>query len=61
MRHGTVDGDQPAFNNIRIDLRGSDFTNLNKTRPSYGNHYLNENDQRSQASVPSRISRYAGK
>lgn len=61
MRHGTDDGDQPGFNDIRIDLRGGAAANLTSNRPYYGNNYLNENDQRSQGSVPSRVSRYAGK
>ncbi|CAF1566081.1 unnamed protein product [Rotaria sp. Silwood1] len=61
MRHGTGDYEQPAFNDIRIDLRGSgdDGPNINTNQTYYPIRYTNENDQRSQSSVPSRISRYA--
>jgi hypothetical protein len=48
MQHGMNDNIQPIFNDIRIDLR-------NNNQSSSGN------DQRSQGSVPSRISRYSGK
>lgn len=61
MRHGMVDDDQPAFNDIYIDLRGGAGANLNNNQIFYGNQHLNENDHRSQSSVPSRVSRYAGK
>jgi hypothetical protein len=43
---------QPIFNDIRIDLRANGLNN---------NQYSTENDQQSQGSVPSRISRYSGK
>lgn len=45
MRHGIDDNVQPIFNDIRIDLRTNGLNN----------------DQRSQGSVPSRVSRYSGK
>jgi hypothetical protein len=64
MRHGTGDNEQSAFNDIRIDLRsgggGNAATGLNNNQPYYPNRYPNENDQRSQGSVPSRVSRYSG-
>jgi hypothetical protein len=60
MRHGTSDNEQPAFNDIRIDLR-SGGAGLNNNQTYYPNRYPTENDQRSQGSVPSRISRYSGK
>jgi hypothetical protein len=52
MRHEMDDNVQPIFNDIRIDLRNN---GLNNNQPSI------RNDQRSQGSVPSRISRYSGK
>jgi hypothetical protein len=52
MHYGVDDNIRPVFNDIRIDLRGNGVNN---------NQYSNENDQRSQGSVPSRISRYSGK
>lgn len=62
MRHGTDDQDQPNFNDIRIDLRnGGGGNNLNNNQIYYPNRYPIENDQRSQGSVPSRISRYSGR
>ncbi|CAF3477275.1 unnamed protein product [Adineta steineri] len=63
MRHATDDNEQPAFNDIRIDLRGSSVdgprTGLNSNQTYYPNRYTAENDQRSQGSVPSRVSRYS--
>jgi hypothetical protein len=62
MRHGTDDNEQAAFNDIRIDLRGGGAaTGLNNNQRYYGNRYSTENDQRSQGSAPSRVSRYSGK
>jgi hypothetical protein len=62
MHHGTGDNEQAAFNDIRIDLRGGgSAAGLNNNQTYYPNRYLNENDQRSQGSVPSRVSRYSGK
>ena len=62
MRYGTSDDEQPAFNDIRIDLRGSGgANNVNPNPPYYPTRYPTENDQRSQGSVPSRVSRYSGK
>jgi len=61
MRHGTGDNEQPAFNDIRIDLRGGSGASagLNNNQTYYANRYPHENDQRSQGSVPSRVSRYS--
>ncbi|CAF0922741.1 unnamed protein product [Rotaria sordida] len=60
MRHGTGDYEQSAFNDIRIDLRGGGGdANINKNQTYYAHQYSTETDQRSQTSVPSRISRYA--
>ncbi len=63
MRHGTSDDDeQPAFNDIRIDLRGGGGGGGAPTNQTYyANRYPTENDQRSQGSVPSRVSRYSGR
>jgi hypothetical protein len=62
MRQAIGDNEQPAFNDIRIDLRGGVVGNgLNSNQTYYANRYPTENDQRSQGSVPSRISRYSGK
>lgn len=61
MRHGRDDNDDPPFNDIRIDLRGGAGAHLNYNQKNYAYRYPTENDQRSQTSVPSRISRYAGK
>lgn len=62
MRPGRNDDDQPAFNDIRIDLRGgAATTGWNNNQPYYPSRYPTENDQRSQGSVPSRISRYSGR
>jgi len=63
MHHGTGDNEQAAFNDIRIDLRGGggSAAGLNNNQTYYPNRYPNENDQRSQGSVPSRVSRYSGK
>jgi hypothetical protein len=61
MRHGTGDNEQAGFNDIRIDLRGGGANGLNNNQPYSTNRYPSENDQRSQGSVPSRISRYSGK
>jgi hypothetical protein len=52
MSYGIDDNARPVFNDIRIDLRGN---GLNK------NQYSTANDQRSQGSAPSRITRYSGK
>ena len=60
MRHGIDDHEQPPFNDIRIDLRGG-IAGLNNNQTYYVDQYPNENDYRSQTSVPSRISRYAGR
>ena len=49
MQYGKEDNIRPAFNDIRIDLRSNGVNNSN------------ENDRRSQGSVPSRISRYSDK
>ncbi|CAF1311700.1 unnamed protein product [Adineta ricciae] len=59
MRHGTDDNDQPVFNDIRIDLRGAGGAGLNSNPTYYGNRYPTDNDQRSQGSIPSRVSRYS--
>ncbi|UJR31618.1 hypothetical protein I4U23_019100 [Adineta vaga] len=60
MRHGTDDNEQPAFNDIRIDLRnGGGGGGLSNNPTYYGNRYPPDNDQRSQGSVPSRVSRYS--
>lgn len=64
MLYGTSDDDQPAFNDIRIDLRGGGSGGgagrVNNNNQTYNiNRYPTENDQRSQSSIPSRISRYA--
>jgi hypothetical protein len=62
MRYGTSDDEQPAFNDIRIDLRGGGGANeLNNNQTYHANRYTTENDQRSQGSAPSRVSRYSGK
>ena len=62
MRPGRNDDDQqPAFNDIRIDLRGGSGAGWNHNQPYYPSRYPTENDQRSQGSVPSRISRYSGR
>jgi len=61
MRHGTGNNEQPTFNDIRIDLRGGTSGGLNNNQTYYPNRYPSENDQRSQGSGPSRISRYSGK
>jgi hypothetical protein len=63
MRQAIGDNEQPAFNDIRIDLRGGGVVGngLNSNQTYYANRYPTENDQRSQGSVPSRISRYSGK
>lgn len=63
MRPGRNDDDQPAFNDIRIDLRGGGgaASGWNNNQSYYPTRYPTENDQRSQGSVPSRISRYSGK
>ena len=58
MRQATADAEQPAFNDIRIDLRNG---GAGAAALSYPRRYAPENDQRSQGSVPSRISRYSGK
>ncbi|CAF1156895.1 unnamed protein product [Rotaria magnacalcarata] len=50
MRYDTQDTGEPIFNDIRIDLRGN---NLNT------NQHTTENDQRSNSSIPSRISRFS--
>ena len=67
MRLGTGNSEQqqqqPAFNDIRIDLRGARLASSDPSNNQnyYANQYPTENDQRSQGSVPSRISRYSGK
>jgi hypothetical protein len=63
MRHGTGDNEQVPFNDIRIDLRGGggSAAGLNNNQTYYVNRYPSENDQRSQGSVPGRVSRYSGK
>ena len=61
MRHGMDDNEQPTFNDIRIDLRGGAAGGLNNNQTYYANRYPPETDQRSQGSVPSRVSRYSGK
>jgi hypothetical protein len=63
MRYGTSDDEQATFNDIRIDLRsgGGGANGLNNNQTYYPNRYPPENDQRSQGSAPSRISRYSGK
>ena len=58
MRPASGQSDQSGFNDIRIDLRGGVGAALSKGQPNY---YPNDNDRRSQGSVPSRISRYSGK
>jgi hypothetical protein len=52
MRYEAEGNLQPIFNDIRIDLRANGLNN---------NQNSTENDQRSQGSIPSRISRYSGK
>jgi hypothetical protein len=61
MRHGMGDNEQVTFNDIRIDLRGGATDGLNNNNQTYAKQYPPENDQRSQGSAPSRISRYSGK
>jgi len=56
MRPASGQSDPSGFNDIRIDLRGGAGVALNSGQP---NSYLNDNDRRSQGSVPSRISRYS--
>jgi len=58
MRHGPGVEQQPAFNDITIDLRGGGGA-VNDNRNFYAHQYPTENDQRSQGSVPSRASRYS--
>lgn len=63
MRPGNtaVDDDPSDFNQIRIDLRGGAGKSLaNPTSNMYPRRFQTENDQRSQGSIPSRISRYSG-
>ncbi|CAF1241459.1 unnamed protein product [Rotaria magnacalcarata] len=59
MRHGTGDDDEAGFNDIRIDLRGGTGPSLNYNQRYNAHRYSSENDQRSQTSLPSRVSRYA--
>jgi len=60
MLYGASDDDQPAFNDIRIDLRGGGGGGGRASHLNNINRYPTENDQRSQSSIPSRISRYSG-